>query len=98
MVSRTYENGNCHSALRSVKHARSLQTNRELFQQVHMSPARQIRWLSILGVTVLSSPAAAQMPGAPVLQNAWRSPGLVVAADFAGGSGSLYGGAVGWAP
>jgi hypothetical protein len=38
------------------------------------------------------------MPGAPVLQNAWASPGLVVAADFAGGSGSLYGGAVGWAP
>jgi hypothetical protein len=42
--------------------------------------------------------ASAQMPGAPVLQNAWATPGMVVALDFASGAGSLYGGAVGWAP
>ena len=45
-----------------------------------------------------STTAGAQMPGAPVLQNSWASPGIVVAADFASGSGSLWGGAVGWAP
>ena len=38
------------------------------------------------------------MPGAPVLQNAWASPGMVVAVDIAGGMGTLYGGAIGWAP
>ena len=47
----------------------------------------------------LSFPAGAQMPGAPVLQNAWAAPGIVVAADIAGGSGSsVYAGALGWAP
>ena len=38
------------------------------------------------------------MPGAPVLQNSWASPGMVVALDIAGGNGTLYGGAIGWAP
>jgi hypothetical protein len=42
--------------------------------------------------------AAAQMPGAPVLQNAWAAPGTVIAIDIAGGKGTLYGGALGWAP
>ena len=54
--------------------------------------------LALSLVTLHATAGRAQMPGAPVLQNAWASPGLVVAADFAGGSGSLYGGAVGWAP
>jgi hypothetical protein len=49
-------------------------------------------------VVVAASPAAAQMPGAPVLQNSWAAPGTVVALDIAGGSGTLYGGALGWAP
>ncbi|HET9424243.1 MAG TPA: hypothetical protein VFO55_02640 [Gemmatimonadaceae bacterium] len=41
----------------------------------------------------------AQMPGAPVLQNAWASPGIVIAGNFAGGSGSsVFAGAAGWAP
>ena len=46
----------------------------------------------------LASTASAQMPGAPVLQNSWASPGIVVAANFASGAGSLWGGAAGWAP
>ena len=47
---------------------------------------------------VAASSASAQMPGAPVLQNSWASPGIVVALDIAGGDGTLYGGALGWAP
>jgi hypothetical protein len=45
--------------------------------------------------------AQAQLPGAPVLQNAWATPGMVVALDIAGGSagsGSTYAGAIGWTP
>ena len=82
----------------SVKHAQGLQPFPRLLQQAYMSPARQIRWLATIATAVALNPASAQMPGAPVLQNAWASPGMVVAANFAGGSGSLYGGAVGWAP
>src|SRR3954462_606517 len=54
--------------------------------------------LFVLFAISLPSAASAQMPGAPVLQNSWASPGIVVALDFASGMGSLYGGAVGWAP
>jgi hypothetical protein len=54
--------------------------------------------ISAVALSALLSSASAQMPGAPVLQNSWASPGIVVAADFASGSGSLWGGAVGWAP
>lgn len=43
-----------------------------------------------------------QLPGAPVLQNAWAAPGIVVALDIGGGSGatggSTYAGAAAWAP
>lgn len=52
-----------------------------------------------LALALFSFHAGAQMPGAPVLQNAWAAPGIVVAADIAGGSGSsVYAGALGWAP
>lgn len=47
--------------------------------------------------TLLASAAAAQMPGAPVLQNAWASPGLVGAVNYGGGDGSVYAAAVSWA-
>jgi hypothetical protein len=41
----------------------------------------------------------AQMPGVPVLQNAWATPGIVVALNAGGGSkGSVWGGALSWAP
>ena len=49
-------------------------------------------------VVATAATVRAQMPGAPVLQNAWAAPGMVVALDVAGGSGTMYGGAVGWAP
>ena len=44
----------------------------------------------------------AQLPGTPVLQNAWATPGIVVALDVGGGSGtsrgSTFAGAAAWAP
>lgn len=42
--------------------------------------------------------AAAQMPGAPVLQNAFVAPGFTGALDFGTGAGSVYALAGGWAP
>jgi hypothetical protein len=56
------------------------------------------RWCVAAALIGLASAAAAQMPGAPVLQNSWATPGIVVAGDFASGGGTMYGGAVGWAP
>jgi hypothetical protein len=42
--------------------------------------------------------AGAQMPGAPVLQNAWATPGIVGAINFAGGTdGQAYAAALSWA-
>lgn len=42
--------------------------------------------------------ARAQMPGAPVLQNAFVAPGFTGAVDFGSGNGSVYALAGGWAP
>ena len=53
---------------------------------------------AVLALGAVVCPVGAQMPGAPVLQNAWASPGIVIAGNFASGSGSLYGAAVGWSP
>ena len=44
---------------------------------------------------VLAATAAAQVPGAPALQNAFATPGLAVAANFAGGGGQSFFGAAG---
>lgn len=49
-------------------------------------------------VMLVAGAAEAQMPGSPVLQNAWASPGMVVAGNLASGGGSLYAGAIGWSP
>lgn len=50
-------------------------------------------------VVMAAGPVGAQMPGAPVLQNAWAAPGIVVAGNFAGGNRTnVYGLAAGWAP
>lgn len=50
----------------------------------------------------MSTVAHGQMPGTPVLQNAWAAPGIVLAVDIGGGSskssGSTYGGAAAWSP
>lgn len=51
----------------------------------------------LLAVAAANGALAAQVPGAPVLQNAFGNPGLVVAANFGGGSGqSYYGAAAAW--
>jgi hypothetical protein len=69
-----------------------------------------IRWLAAASVLTWANLAAtigatiprglpAQMPGQPVLQNAWANPGFTLAANV--GSGSHvhgYAGAVAWAP
>ena len=51
----------------------------------------------VTGALVALSGASAQIPGAPVLQNAFANPGLAVAANFGGGGGqSLFALAAGW--
>lgn len=62
---------------------------------------RRIPRPTILRVLVLMIPGAldAQMPGAPVLQNAWANPGITGAVNFATGGGSrVIAGAGAWAP
>src|SRR5512133_667041 len=52
-----------------------------------------------ISLTCLASMSNAQMPGAPVLQNAWAAPGIVAAIDVSGGSdGSVYAAAASWTP
>jgi hypothetical protein len=53
--------------------------------------------LAVAALAALSTPTAAQIPGVPVLQNAFANPGLAFAANFGGGTGqSFYGVAAGW--
>ena len=73
-------------------------------QSPHSAPASDRRFLwairiaALLGVAIAGA-ADAQLPGAPVLQNAWATPGLVAAVNLGGGSdGSVYAAAVGWSP
>jgi hypothetical protein len=52
---------------------------------------------SILAVALCAAQAVAQVPGLPVLQNAFSNPGLAFAANLGGGSGqSFYGAAAAW--
>lgn len=51
------------------------------------------------GAALAPGTLLAQMPSAPVLQNAWAAPGLAVAGDLGGGGdGTVYGLAGGWTP
>ncbi len=51
----------------------------------------------VLVVLAFPATSTSQVPGTPVLQNAFGSPGLAVAANFGGGPGQGFGGAaVGW--
>lgn len=58
--------------------------------------------LSPIAMFIAFGTLNAQLPGTPVLQNAWATPGIVVALDFGGGSGAssgaTYAGALAWAP
>ncbi|HXT14596.1 MAG TPA: hypothetical protein VN706_03150 [Gemmatimonadaceae bacterium] len=57
-----------------------------------------IRLAAVLAVVIAGS-ADAQMPGTPILQNAWATPGVVGAIDIGGGSdGSVYAAAASWTP
>jgi len=62
---------------------------------------RGVLWaLRILAViAVIAASANAQLPGAPVLQNAWATPGTVASLNVAGGGGAtLYAAAFSWTP
>ena len=53
--------------------------------------------LSAVALLAAAVPAGAQIPGAPVLQNAFSNPGLALAANFgSGGDQSLFAVAAGW--
>jgi hypothetical protein len=55
--------------------------------------------LIALSTLAVSAAAGAQLPGTPVLQNAWATPGLVGAVNIGGGSGAgSYAAALAWAP
>ena len=59
---------------------------------------RGMHMATVLAATVAGSQLAeAQVPGAPVLQNAFANPGLAFAANFGTGGGqSFFGAAAGW--
>ena len=65
---------------------------------------RDQRWLwslrlAAIAAVLMATSSAAQMPGAPTLQNAWAAPGGVVAFNFAGGpEGQTYAAALSYAP
>ena len=66
-----------------------------------MNPSRLIPALIRLcaGLAVATATAGAQLPGAPVLQNAWANPGITAAVNVATGGGSrVAAGAAAWAP
>jgi hypothetical protein len=66
-----------------------------------LSTKRFARWAAGLVLAHLGSApgSAAQLPGLPVLQNAFVGPGLAGAVNVGGGSGSTaYAAALGWAP
>jgi hypothetical protein len=55
--------------------------------------------LAVMAAVLFAATAGAQMPNAPLLQNAWATAGLVGAIDVGGGpDGSVYAGAVSWTP
>ncbi len=60
----------------------------------------RFRMIAVAAAAVAASAVGvgAQMPGAPVLQNAFVAPGMVFAVDGGGGDGAVYAGAVSWAP
>jgi hypothetical protein len=57
-----------------------------------------LRILAVVAVIVAAS-ANAQLPGVPLLQNAWATPGVVGAINVAGGGGwTVYAAAASWTP
>ena len=78
-----------------------METN--LFEQVCARSTASGRWrvvrLASGLVVVASTVMSGQLPGAPVLQNAWATPGIVGAINVGGGSdGNVYAAAASWTP
>lgn len=62
-----------------------------------MSNIHNNLWVAVAAVSLTTSHLGAQIPGAPVLQNAFANNGLAVAANFgSGGQQSLFAVAAGW--
>jgi hypothetical protein len=63
---------------------------------------RRVLWalrIIALVAVIIAATADAQIPGAPVLQNVWATPGSVGAANVAGGGGwTVYAAALSWTP
>jgi hypothetical protein len=63
---------------------------------------RRLLWavrIAVIAVAAVASSAEAQIPGAPVLQNVWATPGIVGALNYAGSSGeNVVAAAAGWSP
>jgi hypothetical protein len=64
---------------------------------------RRLLWsarvIATIAIAAVASSAEGQIPGAPVLQNAWATPGIVGALNYAGGSGeNVIAAAAGWSP
>jgi hypothetical protein len=63
---------------------------------------RRVLWaLRIVAVLAMlaAASAGAQLPGAPILQNVWATPGVVGALNVAGGGGTtVYAAALSWTP
>ena len=62
---------------------------------------RRLLWavrIAAAAMTMMAGWAGAQLPGAPVLQNAWASPGMAGALNLGSGGGSLYALAGSWTP
>jgi hypothetical protein len=58
-----------------------------------------VRAVALIAIAALASSADAQIPGAPVLQNAWATSGVVGALNYAGSSGqNVIAAAGGWSP
>lgn len=65
--------------------------------------SRDRRWLwavrlASIAAVLYAVNADAQIPGLPVLQNAWATAGMNAALDIGGGDGSVYAGALSWTP
>jgi hypothetical protein len=55
--------------------------------------------IAVVAIGVMASSAGAQIPGAPVLQNAWATSGIVGAVNYGGSSGqNVIAGAASWSP
>ena len=66
---------------------------------LHSCPRRLSSLIATSLLLFAATEASGQMPGAPVLQNAWTLPGIVAAFNYGGSSdGSVFAAAAAWTP